>query len=111
MRGAEPGGAVMRKLYGKDSNHDEIKNIFLYYGFDVVDTSGFSGKMLDLLVTLGHRFFQFIETKDGNKPKSKRALTDDEKIFIAKRPDHCSIIETKEQAKAFCAHVIAGERF
>jgi len=101
----------MRQACRKDSNHDKIAAVFLAYGFDVVDTSGFSGKMLDLLVTLGSHFFMFVEIKDGSKPKSQRKLTPDEERFIAKRPDHCMVIESREQAHTICAHIIAGERF
>jgi hypothetical protein len=101
----------MRQSCRKDANHGPIKQIFLEYGFDAIDTAGYSGKMLDLLVTLGHHFFSFIEIKDGSKPPSQRKLTTDEKDFIAKRPDHCTVIETTEQARAFCAHVIAGTKF
>jgi hypothetical protein len=101
----------MRQAARKDANHSEIANIFWGYGFDVIDTAGYTGKMLDLLVTLGHHFFEFIEIKDGSKPPSQRKLTDDEKDFIKLRPDHCTVIETVEQARAFCAHVIAGRTF
>lgn len=101
----------MRQAARKDANHDEIAAIFSGYGFDVIDTSGFSGKMLDLLVTLSNGFFQYIEIKDGRKPKSARKLTTDEEKFISRRPDRCTVIESVEQARAFCAHVIAGKHF
>jgi len=101
----------MRQAARKDANHKHITAIFQAYGFDVIDTSGYSGKMLDLLITLGNHFFQFIEIKDGTKPPSQRTLTPDEIKFINRRPDHCTIIETPEQARAMAAHVIAGERF
>jgi hypothetical protein len=101
----------MRQAARKDANHDEIAAVFSGYGFDVLDTSGFSGKMLDLLVTLANGFFHYVEIKDGRKPKSARKLTDDERKFIDKRPDQCVIIESVEQARAFCASVIAGRRF
>jgi hypothetical protein len=95
----------------KDANHGPIKQIFREYGFDVIDTAGYTGEMLDILVTLGHHFFEFIEIKDGSKPPSQRKLTTCEKKFIALRPDHCTVIETAEQARSFCAHVISGKLF
>ena len=101
----------MRTACKKDKNHAAIENIFLAYGLDVIDTSGYSGKMLDLLVTLSNGFFQYIEIKDGSKPKSQRKLTEAEKEFIAKRPDQCTVIESVAQAQAFCAHIIAGNKF
>jgi hypothetical protein len=101
----------MRQAARRDANHQEIADMFRAYSFDVIDTAGYSGKMLDLLITLGDHFFCFIEIKDGRKPKSARKLTDDEKDFISKRPDHCAVIETVEQARAMAAHVIAGRHF
>jgi len=101
----------MRQACRIDANHNEIKKVFLYFGFDVIDTSSFSGKMLDLFVSLGSHFFQFIEIKDGNKPKSKRKLTPDEIAFIEKHKENCTIIETKDQAIRYCSYVIAGEKF
>lgn len=95
----------------KDSNHAEIKKVFEEYHFDVIDTSDFLGEMLDLHVSLGNHFFNFIEIKDGSKPPSQRALTKAEKDFIKYRPDNCQVIETVNEARAFCAHAIAGRRF
>jgi Holliday junction resolvase len=91
----------------KDANHAEIATIFRAHGFDVLDTSAFSGKMLDLLVTLGDRYFQFIEIKDGKGKK----LTENEVAFINKRPKVCMIIYSADQAARFCAYVIAEEKF
>ena len=101
----------MRSASRIDANHVEIKNIFLSFGFDVIDTAAYSGKMLDLLVTLGDHFFCYVEIKDGNKPKSMRKLTPSEINFIKKRPDKCVVIESVEQAKTFCCSAIAGEKF
>lgn len=102
---------TMRQAARKDANHEQIKDIFTWYGFDAIDTSGFTGKMLDLLITLGSHFFMFVEIKDGSRPKSQRKLTDDEKKFIAKRPDHCMVIESAEQAVTIATHIIAGRKF
>jgi hypothetical protein len=102
---------TVRQAAKKDSNHHEVAYVFQCFGFDTIDTSGYSGKMLDLLVTLGNGYFQYIEIKDGNKPPSQRKLTRDGQLFISKRPDKCTTIESVEQAKNFCACVIAERKF
>ena len=101
----------MRTACRKDRNHNAISTVFRQFGFTVINTSAFSGKMLDLVVYIGDYHFQFIEVKDGSKPPSARKLTDDEVAFMRTHHGHCTVIESEEQAKNYCAYVIAGKHF
>jgi len=101
----------MRTACRKDRNHTAIAEVFSQFGFTVIDTSAFSGRMLDILVYIGDYHFQFIEIKDGSKPPSARKLTTDEVEFMQTHHGHCTVIESEEQAKNYCAYVIAGKHF
>jgi Holliday junction resolvase len=65
----------MRKYAARtDDNHTEIINAFRSCGFSVQDLSAAGDGIPDLLI--GRRGKNYlIEVKDGNKPPSKRKLT------------------------------------
>ena len=101
----------MRTACRKDHNHTAIAEVFSQFGFTVIDTSAFSGRMLDLLVYIGDYHFQFIEIKDGSKPPSARKLTADEVAFMRTHHGHCTVITSVDEAKNYCAYIIAGKHF
>jgi len=65
-----------------DKNHQKIKKALELRGFLVVDVKCIKG-FCDLLAIKEYKVF-FIEVKDGDKPPSKRRLTDLEMDFKRK---------------------------
>ena len=72
----------MRVRARKDENHAEIVRVIRDLGAQVIDIAQLGNGIPDLLVTTGNKTV-LIEVKDGTKPPSKQALTEDEKEFHA----------------------------
>ncbi len=89
----------MRTIARVDRNHVEIKTAFEKLGFQTKNVSQLKG-FCDLCVSKRGRTF-LIEIKDGDKPKSKKALTEAEREFHDRWDDTVYIIETIEQVVEF----------
>jgi hypothetical protein len=91
----------MKNQYAKrkDTNHDKISRAFQVYGWTVIDTSAFSGKMLDLIVYRGNmawKYFYFVEVKNNEK----FTLTKAEKDFMYRHQGAAITIWNVEQVEA-----------
>ena len=83
----------MRKHARKDTNQDDIVKAFRNFGFTAHVTSQLGNGFPDLVVGK-HGVNYLVEIKDGTKPPSKRALTDDEFEFHWKWRGSIHIVES-----------------
>jgi predicted Holliday junction resolvase-like endonuclease len=83
----------------KDSNHDEIAQVFDTFGYFTIDTSKCHGILLDIIAYKARSGeVWYIEVKNGKYWK----LTENEKAFISAHRERSIILETREQAIEFC---------
>lgn len=69
-----------------DSNHRDVVEVLERAGCKVLSLAGMGDGTPDILVSKGKKWMALVEIKDGNKPPSKRKLTDDEITFHANWP-------------------------
>lgn len=78
----------------KDLNHNLISGAFRRMGWDVIDTSGSRGALLDLIVSRPKRQVSlFVEVKNGPKYK----LTQSEIDFIRLHPEQSYVVWDVDQ--------------
>lgn len=87
----------MRVRARKDANHAEIVKVIRDMGAQVIDMSNLGGGIPDLLVAWKKKYC-LVEIKDGAKPPSKQALTEDEKIFHEKWGGELKIVNSVDSA-------------
>jgi hypothetical protein len=88
----------MRRRGRVDSNQKEIVAALRQIGAFVQSLADIGKGCPDLLVGCAGRTF-LLEVKDGSKPKSARALTPDEELWIERwRGAPVFIVESAEQA-------------
>lgn len=90
----------MRLKARKDSNHNEIQDVFKAHGFSIVDTSSFGRGFVDF-VAGRHNKNYLVEVKDINQPPSKRKLTPDEERFHKTWAGQVCVLESVEQTINF----------
>lgn len=70
----------MRLRARTDGNHREVMRAFRELGCTVADTSKLGSGFPDLVIGK-HGINVLVEVKDGDKPPSRRRLTEDEQAF------------------------------
>lgn len=94
-----------RRGHRKDANTDAIVATFKHAGFDVHPTNG----TWDLTVRLrATGEVRLIEVKDGDKPPSKRKLTDAEAKFHAQWGKSVVIIENADDVIKLRKEMLGG---
>jgi hypothetical protein len=97
----------MHRAARQDSNHAEIRQVFVDAGLSTLDLHQLKGAC-DLLVGgLGVNIL--LEIKDGTKPPSKRQLSEKERDFHARWLGPLFIVETVEQAQALANQLTSIE--
>lgn len=87
----------MKYAARKDGNQDEIVNALEDVGATVTSVHQIGNGLPDILV--GFRGINYLfEIKDGNKPPSKRRLTDDEKNWHKLWQGHCHVVKSVNEA-------------
>lgn len=100
----------MRRAARVDANHAEIGDALRAIGCYVVDCSQVGSGFPDFIVGKGG-VWRLIEVKDGNKPPSKRRLTEDQQIFHAEaRAKGCEVfvVKTVNEALALFGAKVAA---
>lgn len=88
----------MRRACKKDINHDEIAAVFIYAGWDVIDTSSCHGVLLDFIAQKTRSGVAwFVEVKNGRYGK----LTDNEAKFFMAHPERSVLIRSVKDAIDF----------
>ena len=80
----------------KDRNHNEIADIFLKFGWSVLDISRLKN-CCDMFVSKAGRTVA-LEVKDGLLPQSKRKLTEGEAVFMKSWGGEYRIITSVDEA-------------
>jgi len=70
----------MRRAARLDANHNQVREHLEANGYSVVSLAPVGHDIPDLLVAK-ERFSALVEVKDGQKPPSKRKLSDGQKSF------------------------------
>ena len=92
----------------KDRDHKKAITIFQSYGWGVIDTSSFLGKMLDLFIDKPNlNLYHFVEIKTGKGKK----LTTAEDDFFTKHPEKSIRFNSLEEISSWCASELAGRKF
>jgi hypothetical protein len=86
----------VRTAAKKDDNHSEIVKTFERLGWSVLDISQIPNTA-DILIANGSRYC-VVEIKDGNKPPSKRKLTEGEKRFMEEWRGIWGLVESVDDA-------------
>jgi hypothetical protein len=84
-----------------DANHNPIIAVFREAGFSVYDASAFGRGFPDCVLGYEGRSF-LVEIKDGSRIPSERKLKPTQKRFADGWKGHYKVIETIEQALAWC---------
>ena len=87
----------MRRAARIDDNQPEIVRALRDVGAEVTHLHTVGKGCADLLVSYRQRWF-LLEVKDGDKPPSAQALTDDEKKWIAKQHAPVHIVRSPTDA-------------
>ena len=82
----------------KDANHGEIVSYFRGCGAVVDDVSGLADLGYDLVVSYVGSVV-FCEIKDGEKPPSRRALTDSEKAAMVRHSTKYAVVSSILEAQ------------
>ena len=94
----------MRRAAKTDENQKEIVAAFRGLGFTVAITSALGQGFPDLVVGKWGRNF-LIEVKDGEKPPSKRQLTDAEEEFASGWRGQYDVIKSVSEVMEFNGRV------
>ena len=86
-----------RSHHRKDYNADEIIEALKKAGFSVHDTSCVGNGFPDLVVGKNGKNC-LLEIKDGSKPLSKRALTEDEEAWHCAWNGYAEVVDSPKQA-------------
>jgi hypothetical protein len=82
----------------KDANHDDIVEVFQFYGYIVINTFSCHGILLDFIAYKENcADFVFVEVKNGNKK-----LTEEEEKFIKLHAYNSIVIKSIDDAMEFC---------
>ena len=84
-----------------DANHSAIIAAIRAFGMGVYDSSAYGGGFPDLVCSYAGQCF-LVEIKDGAKYPSQRKLTEAQVKFHDEWQAPIAIIETVEQANAWC---------
>jgi hypothetical protein len=87
----------MRRAARRDDNHAAVRDALRAAGIWTHDTGGMGDGFPDLLCWF-RGTFHLLEVKDGTKPPSKRALTDDEAEFIRTCPGQVHVVNSVAEA-------------
>jgi hypothetical protein len=90
----------MRRAPRLDGTHVAVREALRATGWFIFDTAGVAAGFPDLIAARGGRL-ELLEVKDGRKPPSKRALSDDERTVhrdFAAAGITIRIVESVEQA-------------
>lgn len=79
------------KFARKDDNHNEIADAFKTVGAVVDDVSMVRGLGYDMVIGLRNRVI-LVEVKNGDRSKSKQALTESEKSARDRHGDHFFVV-------------------
>ncbi len=89
----------MRRAARTDENHSDVVDAFRRLGCSVLSLAGLGQGVPDLLISNRHGSY-LVEVKDGEKPPSKRKLTDDQVEFHSHWRGQIYIVERLEDVAA-----------
>lgn len=84
----------------KDSNHEEIEQLFRQFKWKTIDTSSCHGKLLDFIAYKPNGKVWFVEVKNGDKE-----LTKEELKFFKANPERSIVIKSYEDGFNFLTKV------
>jgi len=99
----------MRRAAKVDDNQSEIVALFRKLGCSVKVTSSLGQGFPDLVVGILGCINLMVEVKDGEKPPSKRKLTDDEQKFKDEWKGQYDVVETPADVYALVSAARAGK--